>query len=66
MIGQGRDLYILADGASTRPAPVSGAFRREARYHQLQADENALRRERLRWKRLSRLAKDLYRERDRS
>jgi ribosome biogenesis GTPase len=39
-------------------------FRREARYHQLQADENAQRVERLRWKKISRMVKDLYRDRE--
>jgi ribosome biogenesis GTPase len=41
-------------------------FRREARYHRLRADGNAQRVERLRWKKISRMVKDLYKDRDKS
>ena len=37
-------------------------FRREARHHRLRGDAGAQRRERLRWKRISRLRRSLYRE----
>lgn len=39
-------------------------FRREARYHRLRADESAQRVERLRWKKISRMVKDLYKDRE--
>jgi ribosome biogenesis GTPase / thiamine phosphate phosphatase len=39
-------------------------FRREARYHRLAADENAQRLERIRWKKIAKAVKDLYRERE--
>lgn len=39
-------------------------YRREARYYQSMADENAQRRERIRWKKISKLQKDLYRDRE--
>ena len=39
-------------------------FRREARYHQLRGDVNAQRLERLRWKKIAGLRKDLNRDRE--
>jgi ribosome biogenesis GTPase len=39
------------------------AFRREARYHRLRGDQNAQRAERLRWKKIAKSVKELYRER---
>jgi len=40
------------------------AFRREARYHRLRGDLNAQRLERVRWKKISRTIKDLYKDRE--
>jgi hypothetical protein len=40
------------------------AFRREARYHRLRGDQNAQRVERLRWKKISLLRKDLNKDRE--
>jgi ribosome biogenesis GTPase len=40
------------------------AFRREARYHRLRGDQNAQRVEKLRWKKISKSVKELYRERE--
>jgi ribosome biogenesis GTPase len=40
------------------------AFRREARYHRLRGDQNAQRVERLRWKRIAKSVKELYRKRE--
>ncbi len=39
-------------------------FQREARYHRLRAEENAQRLERSRWKKISKLARDLHRDRE--
>jgi ribosome biogenesis GTPase len=41
-------------------------FKREARYHRLAAGESAQRLERLRWKKISKLAKNLYKDREKS
>jgi len=42
------------------------ADRREARYHRLRGDQNAQRLERLRWKKIAKMVKDLYKEREKS
>jgi ribosome biogenesis GTPase len=42
------------------------ADRREARFHRLRGDLNAQRLERLRWKRISRMVKDLHKDREKS
>jgi ribosome biogenesis GTPase len=39
-------------------------FRREARYHRLRGDLNAQRAERVRWKKIAKAVKELYRERE--
>lgn len=53
----------LADGNLDRRRYESYLeYRRQARHHRLMGDAGAQRRERLRWKKISRLQKDLYRE----
>jgi len=55
---------LVEGGLALRRYESYLAFRREARYHRLRGDLSAQRAERVRWKKIAKAVKDLYRERD--